>query len=157
MNQNQVIDLLTAVAASDRRTVGEADVTIWQEVLGTMQLDDCLKALVTFRRESPGVWLEPGHIVKLVRASVLQRHEEDQLTIEEQRRIAQYTHEQKMFAGLTPEQKARAFIAPDGTLVVPADPKVRERCMDEIRAVLAKPGARFGMSPTGTRLSAPAL
>src|SRR4051812_3515979 len=147
MNRNEVISLLQAVSASDNRQAGELDVTIWSEVLGTMRLDDCLAALVTFRRESPGVWLEPGHIVRLVRDSLKVQYEQQQLTAEEQRRIERHTREQELMAGLTPEERQRAFITPEGEVCVPASREHREKCMAEIRAILSKPGRRFGLSP----------
>lgn len=152
MNRNDTIDLLSAVTASDSREIGEADVTIWSEVLGTMQLSDCLAALIEFRRESPGVWLEPGHIVKLVRATVLARHEAEQLTLAEQRQIADMTRREKLLAGLTPAERERAIITSEGEIKVPASPEHRAKCMAEIRAILSRPGTRFGMSPNGARL-----
>lgn len=71
MNRNDIIDVLTAVAAGDRRTVGEADVTMWGRVISDdtrITKDEALVAVVDHFRERPGVWLEPGHIVERVRA-----------------------------------------------------------------------------------------
>lgn len=81
MNRNEVIDVLTAVAAADRRTVGEADVTVWCAVIGDLPKEDALRAVVDHFRECPGVWLEPGHVVAGVRAirrDRMQRLSEDQ-------------------------------------------------------------------------------
>lgn len=69
MKRDDIIDVLTAVAAGDRRTVGEADVTMWGQVIndGTrITKDEALIAVVAHFRERPGVWLEPGHIVERV-------------------------------------------------------------------------------------------
>src|SRR6476620_1328278 len=68
MNRDDVIDVLTAVAAADRRTVGEADVDVWQAVIGDLPKDLALQAVRDHLREKPGVWLEPGHIYERVRA-----------------------------------------------------------------------------------------
>src|ERR1700752_1667575 len=68
MNRDKVIDVLTVVAATDRRTVGEADVTMWTAVMGHLPKDLALQAVVDHFREKPGVWLEPGHVVAAARA-----------------------------------------------------------------------------------------
>lgn len=68
MNRNDVIDVLTAVAAADRRTVGQADVNVWQEVIGDVPFDFALRAVRDHLRESPGIWLEPGHVYQRARA-----------------------------------------------------------------------------------------
>lgn len=80
MNRNNMIDLLTAVAAGDRRQIGEADITAWTAVIGELPLDECLAAVVVHRRESPGVWLEPGHLLKIVRAARLERGRREDAT-----------------------------------------------------------------------------
>lgn len=68
MTPDDVIDVLSAVAAVDRRTVGEADVIMWHQIIGHLPKDLALQAVVDHFREHPGVWLEPGHIVAGVRA-----------------------------------------------------------------------------------------
>lgn len=68
MNRNDVIDVLTAVAAASHRTVGNADVDIWEGIIGDLQKDSSLRAVRDHLREKPGVWLEPGHIYERVRA-----------------------------------------------------------------------------------------
>lgn len=70
MNRNDVIDVLTAVAAADRRTVGEADVQIWEGVIGDIPKTFALQAVRDHLRECPGVWLEPGHVYQRARAMV---------------------------------------------------------------------------------------
>lgn len=69
MNRNDMIDLLTAIAAGDRRQIGEADIAAWTPVIGELGRDECLAAVVVHRRERPGVWLEPGHLLAIVRAA----------------------------------------------------------------------------------------
>jgi hypothetical protein len=70
MNRNDVIDVLTAVAAATRRTVGQADVEIWEGVIGGDDVTLALKAVRDHLRDRPGVWLEPGHVHQRVRAYV---------------------------------------------------------------------------------------
>lgn len=70
MNRNDVIDVLTVVAAATRRSVGEADVNIWSEVIGGDDKQLALKAVRDHLRDRPGVWLEPGHVHQRVRAMV---------------------------------------------------------------------------------------
>lgn len=64
MNRNEIIDLLTVIAAGDRRTVGKTDVDFWLTVVGDVPKDLALEAVRRHFRERPGVWLEPGHIVQ---------------------------------------------------------------------------------------------
>lgn len=68
MNHDDVIDVLSTIAAVDRRTVGEADVMLWTEILDTIPKDLALQAVIAHFREKPGVWLEPGHIYTRVKA-----------------------------------------------------------------------------------------
>lgn len=77
MNRNDMIDLLTAVAAGDRRQVGEADITAWTAVIGDLGRDEALAAVVVHRRERPGVWLEPGHLLAIVRAARIDQGKRD--------------------------------------------------------------------------------
>ena len=63
MNQNDVIDVLTAVAAGDRRTVGPEDVQLWGMVLDAdMPKTFALEAVLAHFKERPDTWLQPGHI-----------------------------------------------------------------------------------------------
>lgn len=73
MNRNDVIDVLTAVAAASRRSVGETDVDVWQAVIGEVAKQHALQALRDHLREQPGVWIEPGHVYQ--RARTLRRNE----------------------------------------------------------------------------------
>jgi hypothetical protein len=68
MTRDDVIDVLTAVAAADRRTVGQIDVDIWQAVIGELRKDLAMRAVGDHLRNSPGVWLEPGHVYQRARA-----------------------------------------------------------------------------------------
>jgi len=63
VNKSDVVDVLSMVAAGDRRTVGDADVEMWFLVMGDVPKDFALSAIVAHRRDFPGIWMEPGHIV----------------------------------------------------------------------------------------------
>lgn len=63
MNRDDVIDVLTVVAAATRRTVGNADVQVWCGVIGHLPKQLALDAVVQHFKNKPGVWLEPGHVV----------------------------------------------------------------------------------------------
>ena len=68
MNRNDVIDVLTVVAAATRRTVGEADVTIWAGIIGELDKELALRAIQSHLKHRPGVWLEPGHVYEGARS-----------------------------------------------------------------------------------------
>ncbi|MFB4320651.1 hypothetical protein [Actinomadura sp. 21ATH] len=67
MTPEQVIDLLTEIAARDRRTIGKADVTVWAFDIGDLDFADARTAVADHFREEPGVWLEAGHVRRRVR------------------------------------------------------------------------------------------
>lgn len=67
MTRDEVIDVLSVVAAATRRTVGELDVTIWQGVIGSLDKADAIQAVGDHLRDKPGVWLEPGHVYQRAR------------------------------------------------------------------------------------------
>lgn len=62
MNRSEVVDLLTYAAACDQRTVGEADVLVWFDMLAPLDFDACLTAARQHYRRSPDVRLKPGHL-----------------------------------------------------------------------------------------------
>lgn len=66
MNRTDVVTLLAKVTAFDQRTVGEADVLAWHDVLGDLDLADALAAVSMHYRESTER-IMPAHIRKLVR------------------------------------------------------------------------------------------
>ncbi|AVO21674.1 hypothetical protein I5I01_gp69 [Mycobacterium phage MooMoo] len=68
MNRDEVVDVLSVVAAATRRTVGHADVEVWQGVIGDLPKDLALQAIRDHLRHKPGVWLEPGHVYEGARA-----------------------------------------------------------------------------------------
>lgn len=61
--------LLAEAALIDHRTVTEEIVAEWSLVIPEdVTVEEARAALLEHRREAPGVYLEPGHIVQLVRA-----------------------------------------------------------------------------------------
>lgn len=64
MNRDDVIDVLSVVAAATRRTVGETDVEIWGGIIGHLTRDIAMKAVRAHLQTKPGVWLEPGHVAQ---------------------------------------------------------------------------------------------
>lgn len=88
MNRNDVIDVLTVVAAATRRTVGNADVDIWQEIIGDLDKARCLKAVRDHLADAPGVWLEPGHVRQRVRAAIRDELEREPDTARDARQKA---------------------------------------------------------------------
>jgi hypothetical protein len=73
VDRNDIIDLLTIVQASDNRSVGDPEIVVWHKLLGHLDKDDCTDAILAFRAEEPGKWLEPGHVLTRVRAKIRDR------------------------------------------------------------------------------------
>lgn len=88
MNRDDVIDVLTAVAAADKRTVGDADVNVWQEIIGGLHRQDALRAVRDHLRDQPGVWIEPGHVYQRVRSFVRDQIEREPRAAREARQEA---------------------------------------------------------------------
>lgn len=68
MTPEQVVDLLTLIAARDRRTLGKTDVTVWAFDIGDLDYDDACRAVADHFREEPDTWLMAGHVRKRVQA-----------------------------------------------------------------------------------------
>lgn len=110
MNRNDVIDVLSVVAAATRRSVGETDVDVWQAVIGDLSKDQCLLAVRDHLRERPGVWLEPGHIVERVKAK---RRDELDRESDEQRDARQKALERKVADDVAELAAQKAIPGPD--------------------------------------------
>ncbi len=80
MNRDQIIDLLTAAAAYDRRNVGEGDVHAWSEAArrAGWTFDKALNALHEHYATS-SAWLMPGHITERIRLTSRQPAPADEL------------------------------------------------------------------------------
>lgn len=63
MNRNETVDLLSAVAAYDNRTVGDTDVHAWHQAIGDMDFTAAVEAVpVWFGTRTTDVWTKPHHI-----------------------------------------------------------------------------------------------
>jgi hypothetical protein len=96
MNRDDVIDVLTAVSAADRRTIGKADVDVWQAIIGDLHRDLALQAVRGHLRDEPDVWMQPGHVYK--RARALHRDMLDRES--DEHRIARQTSQESMAADM---------------------------------------------------------
>lgn len=67
MNVQQTAAVLAKAAAVDNRDVGQAAVMAWHEIIGDLDLAECLEAVARHRRDSPGVYLEPGHVRRIAK------------------------------------------------------------------------------------------
>ncbi|GIH69465.1 zinc finger domain-containing protein [Sphaerimonospora thailandensis] len=75
MDKHQTIDLLSAIAAIDKRKIGQTEVNTWHMILGHLDLDDALQATAHHFATSTD-YLMPVHIVtgvKRIRADRLDR------------------------------------------------------------------------------------
>ncbi len=88
MNRNDIIDLLTVIAAGDRRTIGTADIDFWHTIVADVPKDLALEAVKRHFRERPGVWLEPGHIVQGARTIHNERLQRESDEMREARQAA---------------------------------------------------------------------
>lgn len=141
MNRDDVIDVLSVVAAATRRTVGEMDVEIWGAVIGHLDKQQALKAVQDHLREKPGVWLEPGHIAERVRIYARDAAEKSHTkrVIDEGRAARQLALEQAnkdRIAELT-EQVGKPFLRPSQSRSNEVNP-LSVRCPYE--ACRSKPG-----------------
>ena len=67
MNSKEAHQLLIRASAIDSRRISEPVVIAWQEVLADVAYEDAVRALIEHRRSAPAVYLEPGHIVQILR------------------------------------------------------------------------------------------
>lgn len=72
MNLQDANKLLTAIAVGDNRKVDDVAIAYWAGLLYDIRLADALQAVAVHRRESTE-WLQPAHIVRLVRAERTRR------------------------------------------------------------------------------------
>ena len=175
MDSSDIIDLLTIVAVADKRTIGEADVVLWRQTLGYLNKDDCVDAIMAHRREQPGVWLEPGHVLQRVRAAIRDRYEradpdERELSVgpnvkrdrygyvdksapDEEEYPAEWTTEQRMKATWESIERYRDGLSVSGERDEKSTPgrkassSVRQQAMADIRRILNK--TPIGATPDG--------
>lgn len=66
---DDIVDLLTYIAAADRRTIGTTDVRVWLDAAQDgdwPSIEFAYRAVRLHRREQPGKWLEPGHVTRVL-------------------------------------------------------------------------------------------
>lgn len=85
MNLEEVGAVLAKAAAIDNRTIGEANMLAWHEIIGHLDVRDCLAAVTRHRIESPDVYLQPGHVLRL---AVQVRKERQEREREQEQRLA---------------------------------------------------------------------
>lgn len=65
MTLTEMAVLVAKVQLGDNREVDELVIAYWHELIGDMDFEQAMKTLRRFRRERPGVYLEPGHLLEL--------------------------------------------------------------------------------------------
>jgi len=79
MTLDQVAAVLAKVQLGDNRQVDRTVLAFWAEAIGDQHYDDALQAVTLHRREQPGVWLEPGHIISGARRAKEAREREERM------------------------------------------------------------------------------
>ena len=72
MNLADTARVLTKISAYDRRTIGEADVAAWHEVLGDLEAGDCLAAVAAYYTTETR-WLMPADVRAYAEAAAKRR------------------------------------------------------------------------------------
>lgn len=65
MTITEIATLVAKVQLGDNRDVDQLVIAYWFELIGDLDFTVALEALRRFRRERPGVYLEPGHLLEL--------------------------------------------------------------------------------------------
>ncbi|WP_213452870.1 hypothetical protein [Rhizomonospora bruguierae] len=74
MNVAEAAAVLAKAAAFDRRTVGDADILAWHEILADVAVDDALAAVAAHYRDTRD-WLMPSDVIRLARKVRAERRE----------------------------------------------------------------------------------
>jgi hypothetical protein len=156
MNLEETSAVLGKAAGFDNRTIGQANLLAWHEVLGDLDVRDCLNAIAQHHRESTE-YLMPAHVRRI--AEKLRTERRDRESRDEQhRQLEAYA----ATAGpLTDRSKEiRAFVdqvrsaLPDGDLeaLAPRHEYWRREHQAYQRQLTAEPNPDFdpGMAPVAT-------
>jgi hypothetical protein len=165
MNRDDTQELLSTVQSFDNRRVDATVISLWHELLERYTKDECIDAVVQHKAERPGDWLEPGHIIQIVRAARNDRFERSDpddrphmvglngvkrdrygfidKSVEEPEYPGDWTAEQRVkhyWQQIENQRDVMAVQHRDDPLAphMPADPEVRAHCMEHIRSVLAR-------------------
>lgn len=76
MNQSETVDVLTAIAAYDLRTVGESDVIAWHAAIGELDKDLALEAVVVHHKTSADR-VKPAHVIGIAKGLRRERAERE--------------------------------------------------------------------------------
>lgn len=77
MDIQETEQLLIRASAVDSRQIEDEIVVAWQEILADVTYENGIRGLIAHRRNYPGVYLEPGHILQGIRQERRQREERD--------------------------------------------------------------------------------
>ena len=75
MDLQETEQLLIRASAVDSRQIEDEIVAAWQEILADVSYDKAVRGLIAHRRNHPGVYLEPGHVLQGMREERRQREE----------------------------------------------------------------------------------
>jgi hypothetical protein len=73
MNEREVAQVLAKIQLGDNRQADRLVLAYWVESIGDLDFTDSMEAVRLHRRERPGVWLEPGHVVAGARRARMER------------------------------------------------------------------------------------
>lgn len=79
MTREQVAAVLAAVQLGDGRQTDRVVLDYWAGLISEVHPADALAAVTLHRREQPGVWLEPGHIISGARRAREAREREERM------------------------------------------------------------------------------
>lgn len=65
MIRSDMAKVLAFIQLGDNRHVDGLVLDYWMQVVGDLDFDAAMSAVRRFRRERPGVYLEPGHLLEL--------------------------------------------------------------------------------------------
>jgi len=65
MIRSDMARVLAFIQLGDNRHVDTLVLDYWMEVVGDLDFEAAMQAVRRFRRERPGVYLEPGHLLEL--------------------------------------------------------------------------------------------
>jgi hypothetical protein len=126
MTPEQIVDLLTTIAAFDRRTVGKGDVIAWHATLNDIRYEDALTVVIDHYRQSRE-WLMPADIRNAVRTLRNKR-------LEGMDRI-QPPEDLTPWGGYIPWLRATRKAVADGELQLPEPPQLPTRHLHGIDSV----------------------
>jgi hypothetical protein len=76
MTPDEVVKVLARIQADDNRDIGKVTVASWSQLIGDLDFQDAIDAVILHRRESTD-WLMPAHVIRNV-ARIRARREREQ-------------------------------------------------------------------------------